>query len=311
MKNKKLILLFSFLLLIGAIAYHQIQQQAKAASSKLAQEFPQSKAAPGGIGALGKIEPRSRVIAVADDSGPEGARVKELLVQEGQVVKKGQTLAVLSDFDRRGQKLEVMLARAKALESKILAETANADYLYTEFRRMEQLLQKQAIAKSRFDEAAKNYYQTRAMLQSLSAELDSVRADAVLSRQELQQGTINSPIDGTVVAIFSRPGERVSSRGLAEIADLSQLEVVAEIYERDMPRVKLGQKASIQVPGIAEPILGEVNQLGFLVRKNDLNSTDPISDKDIRTVPVRIALEPKMKDVLQHLIYMQVAVKLL
>ena len=311
MKNKKLIFFSLFLLLIGFIAYQQIQQQAKAASMKFAQEFPQVKVVADGIWALGKIEPRSRVIAVADDSGPEGARVKELLVQEGQVVEKGQTLAVLSDFDRRQLKLEGTAAKAKALESKILAESANVDYLYAEFKRMEQLLQQQAIARSRFDETAKNYYQTRAMLQSLKAELDSVRADSNLSRQELRQSTINSPIDGTVVAIFSRPGERVSSKGLAEIADLSQLEVVAEIYERDMPRVKLGQKASIQVPGIAEPILGEVNQLGFLVRKNDLNSTDPISDKDIRTVPVRIALEPKMKDVLQHLIYMQVAVKLL
>jgi len=311
MKNKKLIISILFLILIGSIGYHQIQQKAKASYPKLAQEFPQTKVAPGGIGALGKIEPRSRVIAVADDSGPEGARVKELLVNEGQIVRKGQTLAVLSDFNRRQLKMEGALAKAKALESKILAESANADYLFAEFKRMEQLLQKQAIARSRFDEAAKNYYQTRAMVQSLHAELESVRADSSLSRQELQQGTIDSPIDGTVVSIFSRPGERVSSKGLAEIADISQLEVVAEIYERDMPRVKLGQKASIQVPGIAEPISGEVNQIGFLVRKNDLNSTDPLSDKDTRTVPVRIALEPKMKDVLQHLIYMQVAVKLL
>jgi HlyD family secretion protein len=311
MKNKKLIISILFLILIGSIGYHQIQQKAKASYPKLAQEFPQTKVALGGIGALGKIEPRSRVIAVADDSGPEGARVKELLVNEGQIVRKGQTLAVLSDFNRRQLKMEGALAKAKALESKILAESANADYLFAEFKRMEQLLQKQAIARSRFDEAAKNYYQTRAMVQSLHAELESVRADSSLSRQELQQGTIDSPIDGTVVSIFSRPGERVSSKGLAEIADISQLEVVAEIYERDMPRVKLGQKASIQVPGIAEPISGEVNQIGFLVRKNDLNSTDPLSDKDTRTVPVRIALEPKMKDVLQHLIYMQVAVKLL
>jgi len=311
MKNKKLLIFILFLIMAGVIAYQQIQQQAKASSPKLAQEFPQTKTAPGGIGALGKIEPRSRVIAVADDSGPEGARVKELLVQEGQVVKRGQTLAVLSDFDRRRLKLEGTVAKAKALESKILAEAANLDFLYAEFKRMEQLLQNQAIARSRFDEAAKNYYQTRATLQSLTAELDSVRADSSLSQQELRQGTIDSPIDGTVVSIFSRPGERVNSKGLAEIADLSQLEVVAEIYERDMPRVRLGQKASVQVPGIAEPISGEVNHIGFLVRKNDLNSTDPLSDKDIRTVPVRIALEPKMREVLQHLIFMQVAVKLL
>lgn len=48
-----------------------------------------------GVGALGHIEPRSRVIKISHNAGPEGARVEQLFYSEGDRVKSGDALAVL------------------------------------------------------------------------------------------------------------------------------------------------------------------------------------------------------------------------
>lgn len=59
-----------------------------------------------GIGALGRIEPRSRVIKVSHNAGPEGARVERLLFQETDLVKAGEKLAVLSQHAKRRAEVE-------------------------------------------------------------------------------------------------------------------------------------------------------------------------------------------------------------
>ena len=133
----------------------------------------------------------------------------------------------------------------------------------------------------------------------------------VLAERELEQSTLVSPIDGTILKIKAWPGERVTDNGVVEIANLTQIDVVAEIYERDMPRVKIGQKAEIKVPGMQETFGGTVRELGYVVRKNDMNDTDPLADRDNRVVEVRITLDPGKEEILKHLIYMQVDVRLL
>ncbi len=95
------------------------------------------------------------------------------------------------------------------------------------------------------------------------------------------------------------------------MADLAQLDVVAEVYERDITRVKMGQKAEVKVAGLREPFIGEVRDIGFLVRKNDISNTDPLSDRDNRVVEVRIMLDSIAVEALRHLIYMQVDVRLI
>lgn len=57
-----------------------------------------------GIGALGRIEPRSRVIKISHNAGPEGARVERLFFQESDQVKSGDKLAVLSDHMKKKRK---------------------------------------------------------------------------------------------------------------------------------------------------------------------------------------------------------------
>lgn len=264
-----------------------------------------------GIGTLGRVEPRSRVVLVSSDADPDGARIEEILVKEGQAVRKGDVIAVFSDFDRRQAKYASARAKVHLSAAKIQAEQSTESYLTSEYKRMSKLLKVGAISESRFDEAERNLRQSQATVAALRAELGAVSADLDFSQKELSQGKLLSPLDGTILAVKSRPGERVGTSGVVEMADLTQLDVVAEVYERDITRVKIGQKAEVKVAGLREPLVGEVRDIGFLIRKNDINSTDPLANRDNRVVEVRITLDSVAIETLQHLIYMQVDVRLI
>ena len=270
----------------------------------------QPATAPSGIGALGWIEPRSRVIDLSHDAGPEGARIEQLLVEEGQRVAKGDVIALFSDHERKQARLKSAQAQISMLEARIDAEKANQKFYMRDYQRAAKLVKTSAISVSRADDAERLYRNSIASHAALEAELTMAIAELELAKEELKQAELRSPLDATILDIHARPGERVSEQGVVELADLSILDVVAEIYERDMPRVKVGQAATIMLPGNRQSFEGTVRELGYLVRKNDLNNTDPLADRDNRVVEVRITLPDEAADALRHLIFMQVDVRL-
>ena len=117
------------------------------------------------------------------------------------------------------------------------------------------------------------FEQSEANLKRLSAEIANDESEQRISEAELKNTLIYAPITGTILKILTRPGERIKDNGLLEIADLTQLDVVAEVYESDLTKVKVGQKAHINASGFKRSYHAEVRELGFQVRKNDLNDT--------------------------------------
>ena len=69
---------------------------------------------------------------------------------------------------------------------------------------------------------------------------------------------------------------------------------VAEVYETDIGRVRVGQPAVVHSPALLHELAGEVERIGLKVGKKDVLSTDPVADADARVVEVRIRLaEPE------------------
>ncbi|MDO9310669.1 MAG: efflux RND transporter periplasmic adaptor subunit, partial [Nitrosomonas sp.] len=183
-----------------------------------------------GIGALGRIEPRSRVIKVSHNAGPEGARVAQLFFQEADSVQAGEKLAVLSDHVKRKAEVQAAGTRIKVLEAQRAVEQVALTFNKKEHLR-HQSLDPGAVSISLVDEKRLAYEQSLADLKRLSAEITRAQAEQKIAEAELDNTLITAPITGTVVKIFARQGERIGDNGLLQIADLSQLDVVAEVYE--------------------------------------------------------------------------------
>lgn len=155
------------------------------------------------------------------------------------------------------------------------------------------------------------FEQSAINLKRLSAEIAQAQSELKVIEAELNYTQIVAPISGTIVKIFTRPGERIGDKGLLEIADLTELDVVAEVYESDLLRVKIGQSGCINAVGFKRSYHAQVRELGFLVRKNDLNDTDPLADRDNRIIEVRLTLEAEAVADLQHQIFRQVKVRII
>lgn len=263
-----------------------------------------------GIGALGRIEPRSRVIKVSHNAGPEGARVEQLLFQEADQVNSGEKLAVLSDHDKKRAEVEAAKARVKVLEAQRGAEQIALIFNKKEYLRYQTLKQSSLASISLADAKHLAFEQSEAHLKRLSAEIANAESEQRVSEAELKNTFIYAPIAGTILKILTWPGERIKDNGLLEMADLTQLDVVAEIYESDLVNVKVGQKAQINAQGFKQSYNAEVRELGFQVKKNDLNDTDPLADRDNRIIEVRLTLETKAVTHLQHQIFRQVHIRI-
>jgi HlyD family secretion protein len=266
--------------------------------------------APKGIGALARIEPRSRVLKISHNAGPEGAKISELLVEEGQNVEKGATLAVLADYPRKKAELAQAEANIKALQARYKVEKLNQDYAAKTLERRRKLLKENAISQSDIEKSEQAYRQAQASLVDIAAQIESAKALHSVAAENLDNMVIVAPIDGTILRIMVRSGERIDPNGLLEMADLTQLDVAAEIYERDIAGIKAGQKATITLTNNEKTYQGVVREIGFQVKGNDLNDTDPLADKDNRVVTVRITLDKDAVTALRHQLYRQVQVSI-
>ncbi len=66
---------------------------------------------------------------------------------------------------------------------------------------------------------------------------------------------------------------------------------VAEVYETDVQRVRIGQRATVSSPALAAPLSGTVDRIGLKIGKKDVLSVDPAAKTDARVVEVRILLD--------------------
>ncbi|PTQ79615.1 HlyD family secretion protein [Nitrosomonas ureae] len=264
-----------------------------------------------GIGALGRIEPRSRVIKVSHNAGPEGARVEQLLFQETDSVKAGDKLAILSEYFKRKAEVETAKMRVKVLEAERVVEQTTLDFNQREHARHQSLESGSAVSISLAHAKQLAFEQSAANLKRLSAQIAHAKSEQKIAEAELENTLIYAPITGTIVKIFARPGERIGDNGLLQLADLSHIDVVAEVYESELPQIKIGQQGCITASGFKRSYNAQVRELGFQVRKNDLNDTDPLADRDNRIIEVRLTLEREAATDLRHQIFRQVKVRII
>ena len=234
------------------------------------------------VSALGRLEPAGDVRKLAAPVTDFGAspRLTELFVQEGQPVQAGQ---VLASFDNR----PTLLAQENLLLTRMTSLKQQLDLLDRETSRYRQLTSRGAIAIGALEAREIKVVDLRGDLQEAKAELRKVRTD-------LAKSQLRSPIDGLVLRINTRPGERPGEAGILEIGATNQMEAVAEVYESDIGRVRLGQTVTLtsENGGFEGRLEATVLRISPQVRQRQVLSTDPTGDADARVVEVRLALAP-------------------
>ncbi|MEY3963218.1 MAG: hypothetical protein RLZZ106_473 [Cyanobacteriota bacterium] len=234
------------------------------------------------VSALGTLQPAGDVRRLAAPTSAMGGspRLLSLAVEEGQRVKQGQLLATFDSRPKLVADLAALQARITSLQVQIRMQTREVE---------------------RYQSAATSGAAAMVLLEEKKDELVKLQGqlrEAVAQRQGLQvdlaDSELRAPLAGTVLKIHSRPGERPANDGVLELGAGDQMEAVAEVYESDINRVKLGQVVSLvsENGGFSGSLQARVIRISPQVRQRAVLSTDPTGDADARVVEVRLALDP-------------------
>lgn len=149
-------------------------------------------------------------------------------------------------------------------------------------------------------------------VQAAKAQVEKAEAAVKQAEANLAEATILAPISGRILEIHSKPGETVNDNGIAELAQTDQMEVVAEVYQTDINKIKAGQLATISSSSLSEKINGTVRLIGLQVSQQTVSSGTPGENLDRRIVEVRIRINPEDSQRIANLtnLQVQVAIKL-
>ena len=125
------------------------------------------------------------------------------------------------------------------------------------------------------------------------SQVSAAQARVARAQAELDLVTVRSPQAGQVLNIHTRPGELVGTQGIISLGQTRQMVAVAEVYELDISRIRVGQSATVISKNNAFPemLRGKVVEVGLEINKQDVLNTDPAAQFDARVVEVKVLLD--------------------
>ncbi len=245
------------------------------------------------VTASGEIKPTTYTNVTAQGFG----RITEILVKEGDHVKKGDRLLLQENIqataDVQAQAASINSAESgvqaaeasyRAAQADLLLQQANLEKAKLDWERGQGLFKDGLIPKQEFDQRKTGYDaavaqvdSSRARVLSLRATLDQMHAQvaqgrAVLVRTQdiLHKTTYTSPINGIVSYLPERVGDYVvpgiqNSNGsfLMTLSDMSVVTAEVKVDETDIVSVKLGQDADVTIDAVPGKVFkGKVTEIG-------------------------------------------------
>jgi len=214
------------------------------------------------VTASGKVFPEIEVKVSPDISG----EIVQLNVIEGDTVKRGQVLAnIYADIyaSQRDQAAAIVTqsqAQVATSQSQLDALKATLDQTEAAYKRQKTLLDQKVISQSEFEQAQQAYFSAKANYQANQAGIKANQANvqsamASLNRasKDVSRATIIAPMDGVISLLAVKKGERVAGNSfnvgteMMRIADLSSMEAQVDVGENDIPKVKIGDTALVEI----------------------------------------------------------------
>jgi len=202
----------------------------------------------------------------------EGGQVSRVLVEPGQWVRAGQTLAIIDS--------SVQTQNARALSANVRVAQADANLAQAELDRARALVDRGFISKADLDRKTATRDAANARVSQAQAQL----AQAQASNNRL---SIRAPAAGLVLTRSVEPGQVVSAGSgvLFSIAKGGEMELLAQLSEDDLAQVSVGVPATVVPVGSDREIAGQVWQISPVIDPQNRQGTARISvpyDRGIR-----------------------------
>ena len=292
------------LIAIGAIAMFVIPRPAPVQTASVVTRYPAQQVTV--LTASGYVVAQRKAAVATKATG----RLEYLAVQEGSRVKKGDLLARIDARDVNAQldaaKANVAVARA-ALES----ASADARNAAIELKRNRELLAQGFVSSSVVDAAVARDDRARAAVTNAKAGIQAALANANSARVAVDFTEIRAPFDGVVVTKSANVGDivtpfssAVDSKGaVVNMADLSTLEVEADVSESSLSKIHVGQPCEILLEALPDTrFSGSVSRMVPTVDRAKATVTtkvkfDKLDDRILPDMSAKVSFLSKKIDV--------------
>jgi HlyD family secretion protein len=248
--------------------------------------------------ANGKIEPVLQVKISPEVSG----EIIELNVKEGQNVKKGDLLLKIRPDNYLAARNSAQAGYRSAVASRESAKS-NLEKADLEYKRNASLFKDKLISESDYLTAKTTFDVAKATLDGAIEQVGIAHAQLDSAEADLSKTTIYSPLTGTVSKLNSELGERVvgtaqmAGTEIMTVADLNNMEARVDIGEIDVPLIKLGQKATLDVDSFKDRKFGGVvTEIANSANNNDTTTaatTSSSTSTEATKFQVRISVTDK------------------
>jgi len=312
--------LFVLLIVVSIVRYQMNKDVVTVQSGKVSHEDLTSI-----VTASGEIKPENYTNVLGEGFG----KIKEIVVKEGDHVKRGDELLRLEDV-QPGADVEAQRAAIQSASDAVQASEANyrsaqatvaqrqADYEHAEldFKRGQELFKAGLIPKQDFDTRKATFDGAKAALTASQAQMQQAKSDRDTRRATLEQNramltrladvlrktTYVAPIDGVVSFIAVRVGENVvpgiqnsSGSYLMTISDMSVVTAEVMADETDIVNVRPGQVADVTIDALPGKIFkGRVTDMGdqAILRTSGLATTQTTaSNQEAKDFKVVVTLD--------------------
>ena len=290
--------------------------------------YASTERSPIAVACPGRVEGKSDTVEVG--AATDGL-LKAVYVTEGQQVARGARLAEIACDDTRAElgaaqwqlesarqtRLRIMRGsreeERRSAEQRTTAAGAVLEQAAAQWQRMQQLHSEGVVANSAVDESRRDHDVAKARFEEARKNEDFVKAAAleedvakaeadvrtaeqrVLSiEQRLNKCVIVAPIAGEVLRLVMKPGEAYSTmapRAILRMADTSGRRVRAEVDERDVSQVRIGQRVLVSLESDrARQLLGHVSSIAAVMGRKKTLTGDPAekADHDVLEVLVDV-----------------------
>ncbi|MBW4662529.1 MAG: ABC exporter membrane fusion protein [Drouetiella hepatica Uher 2000/2452] len=287
------------------------------------------------------LDSRDRLQGALLEAEQQVAVTQAELAQVKAGAKSGEIEAQQAEIGRLQAELAGETRRQQATLASLEAEVNNGR---SEYNRYQLLYQDGAISASQFDQRRLAFQKAQAQFNegkanqsrttdTLQAQIESARANlnriaevrpvdvqtaqakveqaiavAQRAKADLRQAEVRSPQAGQILEIYAKAGEVVGEKGIADLGQTRQMRVVAEVYQSDIRKIRIGQQAVITGEPFSEELRGTVEEIGLQVSQQEIFNNQPGENLDQRVVKVRIRLNAASSDRVAGLTNLQVQV---
>jgi HlyD family secretion protein len=306
--NKKWIWIISgvVVLIVALLGLKKAGIIGKDEATKVAVEKATKKDITEIVTASGKVYPEVEVKISPDVSG----EIVELKVLEGDSVTKGQLLAMVyadiyaTQRDQAAAGVSQQLAQVENASATLGSFKARLDQAERQYQRQKQLFQEKVISKLEYEQSENTFLTSKAdyaaaqqSIKSGQAAVASARASLQRADKDLGRTSVFAPMSGIVSLLNVKKGERVVGNSMMagtemlRIADMRVIEVRVDVGENDIPKVKIGDSAIVEVDAYNKrKFKGVVTQISSTSRGT--GGAVVTTSNDVTNYEVRIRLNP-------------------